>query len=184
MSDIQEFASPISQPTARSDLLNWRLRPARPIDAAGLRQSCLPHQALEQVDDLLKRAQKAARNRRGLSLVAELTDGTLIGFGQLTLWSRVAEISDVIVGERWRGQGVGSAIIRRLLDAAREMAVSRAEIGVALRNVRALQLYRRLGFQTGHTIELDLGDGPEPVLVMEMDLTAAPPPDAPEPHPA
>ena len=44
------------------------------------------------------------------------------------------------------------------------------EIGVALSNHRALDLYRRLGFHDHHTIQIDLGIGPEPVLYLEKSL--------------
>jgi ribosomal protein S18 acetylase RimI-like enzyme len=158
----------------QTEALTWRLRPALPGDAPALRDGCMPGRTLERVDGLLRRGQKAALHRRGLGLVVELSDGRLVGFGQLTLWPSTAEISDVIVAEAWRGQGIGSALIRRLLRAAHEMAMDRAEIGVALRNDRALRLYRRLGFEYGRTIDLDLGSGPEPVMYMEMDLADLP----------
>ncbi len=149
----------------------WHLRPALPEDTPALQRHCLADRTLEDVERLLRHSQKTALNRRGLGLVAELPDGTPIGFGQLTLWPNTAEISDLIVGKRWRGQGVGSAIIRKLIEAAREMAMDRVEIGVALRNYDTLRLYRRLGFDYGRTIDLDLGEGPEPVMYMEMALT-------------
>jgi len=153
---------------------DWRLRPALPGDAAALQRECLPHQPLEYVLSLLKRCQQAALNRRGLGLVAILPDGSVIGFGQLTAWPRAAEISDVIVGEVWRGQGIGSAIITRLLEAAREMAITRAEIGVSPDNARARALYYRLGFRDHRIIAPDLGGGPEPILYMTIALSTSP----------
>jgi ribosomal protein S18 acetylase RimI-like enzyme len=38
-------------------------------------------------------------------------------------------------------------------------------------NQRALALYRRLGFQDSYTLQLDLGEGVEPVLYLAIDLT-------------
>ncbi len=145
-------------------------RPARPEDAAQIQASCLTGQPVELVRELLQRCQKAALNRRGLGLVAVRPDGGVVGFGQLTLWPRGAEISDLAVSAPWRGQGVGTALIDRLIRVAREMHADAIEIGVALRNQDALRLYRRLGFQEGRILELDLGDGPEPVMYLGMSL--------------
>lgn len=94
----------------------------------------------------------------------------MIGFGQLTIWSRSAEISDLIVSEAWRNQGIGSAMIARLIESARSLAKNRVEIGVAARNQRALALYRRLGFREDRTLNLDVGDGLEPVMFLQLDL--------------
>ncbi len=151
----------------------WRLRPARITDALALSRGCLAGTDQASIDALLRRVQKVARERRGLGLVAELTDGHLAGFGQLTLWPRAAEISDLIVGEPWRGQGIGTDLVRGLVKAAQEMSAEVVEIGVALRDTRVLRLYRSLGFEYGRTLDLDLGSGPEPVMYLWMTLTDA-----------
>ena len=149
----------------------WRLRPALPADAPALHRNCLPESNLAFAERLLRHCQQSALNQRGLGLVATLPDAHLIGFGQLTLWPCAAEISDLIVSEAWRGRGIGSAIIAGLLRAAREMHAEQVEIGVGLRNYDALRLYRRLGFNYGRTLDLDLGDGPEPVMYLWMPLS-------------
>jgi ribosomal protein S18 acetylase RimI-like enzyme len=46
------------------------------------------------------------------------------------------------------------------------MHASTLEIGAALSNPRALGLYRRLGFVDGRILDLDLGNGPEPVMYL------------------
>ncbi len=145
-------------------------RPALPEDAAQIQAACLTGQPVELVRELLQRCQKAALNRRGLGLVAVLPDGGVIGFGQLTLWPRAAEISDLAVSVAWRSRGVGTTLIDRLIRVAREMHAESIEIGVALRNQDALRLYRRIGFQDGRILTLDLGEGLEPVMYMGMPL--------------
>ncbi len=165
--------SPVIPPTtspAPAPRPAWRLRPALPADSRLLHRYCMPEAEPAFVERLLRHCQQAALNRRGLGLVAALPDGRLVGFGQLTLWPRAAEISDLVVAEAWRGQGIGSALITRLIQAAREMAVDKVEIGVALHNYRALRLYRQLGFNYGRTLDLDLGSGPEPVMYLWMAL--------------
>jgi ribosomal protein S18 acetylase RimI-like enzyme len=148
----------------------WRLRPALPSDVTSLKESCMAETAIEDIVRLLTLGQKATLNGRGLSLVVELPDGHLIGFGRVSRWARGAEISDIVISSEWRGQGIGSALIRKLIRVAGELATERVEIGVALHNWRALDLYHRLGFRDLRTVEVDLGNGPEPVLYLEMDL--------------
>jgi L-phenylalanine/L-methionine N-acetyltransferase len=52
------------------------------------------------------------------------------------------------VAARWRGQGVGRALMERALACARESGVfTRIELIVLARNENAIHLYERLGFQ-------------------------------------
>jgi ribosomal protein S18 acetylase RimI-like enzyme len=50
-----------------------------------------------------------------------------------------------------RGQGLGSAVLRELLEAAAEVGATSAYLQVEVGNTRALALYERLGFLTHHT---------------------------------
>jgi len=145
------------------------IRPVQLSDAASLNLMCWADRLPESIIELLHRTQKLAINRRGLGVVA-VCDEIICGFGLLTLWPRSAEISDLIVNAQYRSRGIGSTVIRYLTEAARSLQVQTLEIGVALSNPRALALYRRLGFNDGRTIELDLGYGPEPVLYLYKDL--------------
>jgi amino-acid N-acetyltransferase len=57
--------------------------------------------------------------------IAEL-DGELIGCGALhVLWSDLGEIRTIAVHPKVRGQGVGHAIVDRLLDVARDLHLGR-----------------------------------------------------------
>jgi RimJ/RimL family protein N-acetyltransferase len=47
----------------------------------------------------------------------------------------------------WRGQGHGRALIAATLDAARRFGLTRIELTVYADNVRAIALYRSVGFQ-------------------------------------
>lgn len=146
------------------------IRPVRAEDAPNVHRTCWPEQPLDKVLTLLQRAEKLRKGRRGLGVVA-LRAEEVYGFGMLTLWPRAAEISDLVVNARFRGQGVGTAIIQFLTEAARDLNATVLEIGVALSNTRALALYRRLGFHDYRTIQVDLGQGPEPVLYLEKELS-------------
>lgn len=58
--------------------------------------------------------------------VAEDDDGALVGFGALhVMWEDLAEVRTLATQDQWRGRGVGSALLERLLETARELGVSR-----------------------------------------------------------
>jgi ribosomal protein S18 acetylase RimI-like enzyme len=146
------------------------VRPARLDDAAALQANLWPARPFDHVYYFLKRARGNATEGRGLGAVVEAPDGVPVGYAQVTLWPRCAEISDLIVAEAYRGQGRGTALIQYLARAAREMNADCVEIGVAFSNPRALALYRRLGFRDSRTLQLDLGDGTEDVLYLRIKL--------------
>jgi ribosomal protein S18 acetylase RimI-like enzyme len=125
--------------------VNYQLRIVSRQDVADLHETCWP------------------------DIVATLNDKP-VGYAQLTLWPRVSEISDLVVTESLRGHGIGTALICFLIDLARSWVMDNVEIGVAMSNHRAYTLYRRLGFQSGRIINLDLGLGSEPVMYLTMPL--------------
>jgi ribosomal-protein-alanine N-acetyltransferase len=142
------------------------LRPYVQTDAEAVRRACFPQSAPEQVRRMLARA---AMGKRSIGIVAIL-DAQVVGFGQLTLWRRVAEISDLSVTQAQRGRGIGTALLKHLiaLGAAQRLVI---EIGVAQRNARALALYQRLGFRHDRTLLLDLGQGVEPVFYLTLSVS-------------
>ena len=152
--------------------VKFHLRPVAANDSLSLQQTCWPERSVEAIEELLQRAEGLARRRRGLGIVA-LADNfanCAIGYAQLTMWPRTGEISDLIVAEDWRNQGLGSAMIGYLVEKARAWPMPQVEIGVAMNNPRALALYRRLGFKDDRLINLDLGGGPEAVTYLTMTL--------------
>ena len=148
---------------------NYQLRPVSPRDAADLQTACWPDWPMGTIRELLLRADGIAHRGRGIGVVADSQRG-ILGYGQLTIWPRTAEISDLIVTPAYRGQGIGTAIINHLVDQVRARRIAQVEIGVALGNARALALYQRLGFAQDRIINLDLGHGFEPVMYLTLGL--------------
>lgn len=147
----------------------WRLRPVEQADAPALQSNCWPEKTVEEVESRLSYLVAMREKGRIWGIVA-LGGQTVVGFGQLVQWGERYEISDLVVGERWRGQGAGMALIHRLLGIARERGVKEVEIGGAESNPRAVALYRRLGFREQRRVLLDLGRGPEPVIYFTISL--------------
>lgn len=154
----------------------FRIRQATPADAAALCADCWPDRPLERAEELLRLAAYYAQQGAGCGAVvlAEATPGVL-AYGQLLSLSRCGEISDLIVAPACRSQGIGTALIQYLVQAAQRYQMNCVEIGAALSNPRALALYQRLGFRPAYTLALDLGQGPESVRYLQLAL----PPPAP-----
>lgn len=49
-------------------------------------------------------------------------DGEVVGFAyiQIWAWNRVAWLGDILVDMRWRGKGVGTALLHRMIELARD----------------------------------------------------------------
>lgn len=59
-------------------------------------------------------------------LIAEAHDGALVGFGALhVMWEDLAEVRTLATLDSWRGRGVGSALLKGLVERAAELGVSR-----------------------------------------------------------
>lgn len=145
------------------------LRPVQVADADALRSYCWPNRSLLAIHNLIARARRNQKDERGLGLVLIDQHERALGYGQYTLWPTCAEISDVVIAEPLRGQGLGTTLIQALVQKASERGAISFEIGVAAANARAAHLYRRLGFEDSHSLMLDLERGVEQVLFLRLD---------------
>lgn len=154
--------------------VTYSIRQVSVKDADRLHQTCWPHWSVDSIAELLLRVEKLTQQGRGYGIIALNAEVGILGYGQLTVWPRTTEISDLIVAPAYRNQGIGTAIICALIEKVYAWGLSQVEIGAALSNPRALLLYRRLGFQEDRTIGLDLGDGYEPVMYLTRQLERPP----------
>jgi ribosomal protein S18 acetylase RimI-like enzyme len=141
------------------------LRPADPADALLLIRTCWSGRALSEAIDFLETLSGRMAEGKAWGLVAA-AEHKLVGFGQILRFGQRAEIADLIVAEGWRGQGIGTALIRELAAFAAVHGIRTIEIGAEESNLRALALYRRLGFHGERRVILDVGRGPEPVIYL------------------
>ncbi|MBI2555069.1 MAG: N-acetyltransferase [Candidatus Rokubacteria bacterium] len=94
----------------------------------------------------------AARGPRHPVIVAE-AGGEVVGWGSLNAFSPrkaydyVADFSTYI--ERgWRGKGVGSRLLTRLIELARELGYHKLVLSAFPWNAGGMALYQKLGFRT------------------------------------
>jgi len=146
------------------------MRPVRATDTDRLRINCWPNRTFLTVYNLVTRTIRNMADGRGLGLVMVGEDDVPLAYGQYTLWPTCAEISDLVVAEPLRGQGVGTALIQTLVKRARGRGAEAFEIGVAMDNPRAAVLYRRLGFEDSHTVMMDLERGKEKILFLRLEM--------------
>ena len=153
-----------------TSILNLTLLPFDLSQIPALHEACWPEVPFDHLLDLLSNIVRRCEHGRAWALTA-LQGDKLVGFGQLSRWTKGVEISDLVVSVYCRSQGVGTALISGLLDIARQQGFREVEIGVAEANARALALYQRLGFEIKQRIETDLGNGIETVLYLRLVLT-------------
>ena len=123
-----------------------RVRSAEPSDMGALAAALAPEVSAAQVRQRFEQAQDGHRE----ILVAEL-DGRPVGTvsmgghrfqrpGSLHLFA-------LDVGAAFRGQGVGTALVRAVEAAAAGRALREVNLEVAVENEDAVKLYERLGYR-------------------------------------
>lgn len=151
----------------------WHMQPVRDTHIDALRVELWARRTATRCRQLIKRINDAEERERGLGIIVREKDDEslpILAYGQVMLWTRCAEISDLVVMKAHRNRGIGTAmckyLTRHLLDSAKADCV---EIGAAKSNPRALSLYRRLGFKEAYTLNLKLDNKKvEPVVYLRL----------------
>jgi ribosomal protein S18 acetylase RimI-like enzyme len=90
-----------------------------------------------------------------------------VASGQLALHADRAEIGSLVVAVAHRRKGIGTALVRALVERAREQGVREIEISARLAAPWIRAWYERIGF--AYQREHDFPD--ERVAILAMDLT-------------
>ena len=102
-------------------------------------------------------------------VVAEDETG-IVGFCGMWLVIDAAQITNVAVVERMRGQKIGEALMQEAMRIAREANMDVMSLEVRVTNEVAQNLYRKLGFQDGGIRKGYYTDNGEDALVMWVNL--------------
>lgn len=84
--------------------------------------------------------------------------------------SKPIELVRLYALQEWIGRGVGQALIRACLDAARSGSYKTIWLGVWERNVRARTFYEKWGFRAIGEHVFQLGSDPQRDIVMERPI--------------
>jgi ribosomal protein S18 acetylase RimI-like enzyme len=143
-----------SSPTAVPSLTMRGLREenfaaaSRLVAEMGAHRSPLP----DRMDAVERAYREIVRRSADASLIAE-RDGAAIGICTVeirtTLRRKAPEawIPELIVTERFRGQGIGRSLLERALNVARQRGAERAVLESGTQRETAQALYRSLGFE-------------------------------------
>ena len=93
----------------------------------------------------------------------------IIGYAGITVSADSADIENILVAERYRRGGVGSALVERLIDHARSNGVRDIFLEVRVSNVPAMCMYLKYGFVGSYARTRYYSDG-EDCLVMKLTL--------------
>lgn len=166
--------------------MTFLVRRARPDEYEHIGQLTLagfghlePGSALPEEERLALLLDAAGRDHQGVLLVAEGTDGRLLGtasiFPQGVPYARQArdgeaELRLLAVLPEARKQGLGGALLGEGADIAAAWGADRLVLDTAQHNMRSQRLYLRLGFQ--HRPERDVQRQPPkaPLAVFTLDL--------------
>lgn len=108
------------------------------------------------------------RLARGAHFFVAESGGRVIGFVDLQM-GRSAFVRGLAVAKRWRGKGVGTALLERAIAHARKEGKRFIYIKVRTSNEKAIRVYQKKGFVI---IREKLGVTGEPLFVMRKGLEA------------
>ena len=91
----------------------------------------------------------------GRLFVAE-DGGEIVGYAGLIVHTRRAELEPIVVAHNHRGKGVGTALVRRVAEAAREAGVAGVFVRPAARNREALGFFHESGFDRISYVRLEM----------------------------
>lgn len=146
------------------------LRSLHLSDAEDLQRHCFPDQPLADVRDYLCWCLAQIDKGRMVRLVAE-ANGQVIGSGQLTIHRSAAEIGSLVVAPCWRRQGIGTALLKALIDSAQAHGVQALELRASVYQPWLQRWYAGLGFLPDGERTLS---GNERVVAMRRLLNSPP----------
>ena len=135
------------------------VRPASPADAAAI--GTIYNQGIEDRVATLetelrtpeeRRQWLQSRSARHPVIVAE-AGGEVVGWGSLNpfnprkAYDYVADFS-IYIERRWRGKGVGSRLLARLIELARDLRYHKLVLSAFPTNAVGMALYEKFGFRT------------------------------------
>jgi diamine N-acetyltransferase len=150
---------------------SFSLRPGRPDDALALaefgarafRDTFAAHNRPEDMDAYVSLAYGVRQQSDELAdprvsvIVADSAEGAMIGYAIVrqapdetppcVTGERPVELTRIYVDQGWHGRGVGEALMRSVIERARERGAETLWLGVWEHNPRARAFYARWGFR-------------------------------------
>ena len=80
-------------------------------------------------------------------IVAKSDDGEILGFAGILINVDVVEIMNIVVKKTHRNQGIGQKLLEKLIELAKQTNLNIIDLEVDSKNIPAINLYKKLGFQ-------------------------------------
>jgi GNAT superfamily N-acetyltransferase len=132
------------------------IRPAREPDGPGLARLATQLGYPTSGDEIRRRLQRVLASPNDIVLVASTADGSLAGWAhgfvcQLLESDPRVEIGGLVVDERFRRQGIGRKLIRRIERWAGERGVAQVSVRCRTTRLVAHKFYGSLGYHAAKT---------------------------------
>jgi [ribosomal protein S18]-alanine N-acetyltransferase len=98
-------------------------------------------------------------------------EGRIIGYAGMWVVIDEAHITNVAVLPEFRGKNLGEALMRKLMETAKQLGAVTMTLEVRVSNHVAQSLYRKLGFRNGGIRRHYYPDNLEDALVMWVNLS-------------
>ncbi|WP_071461368.1 ribosomal protein S18-alanine N-acetyltransferase [Bacillus massilinigeriensis] len=98
-------------------------------------------------------------------------DNKTVGYGGMWIIIDEAHVTNIALYPEFRGHGLGEALMRRMMDIAKERGVRTMTLEVRVSNEPAKSLYRKLGFSDGAIRKQYYTDNMEDAIVMWVNIS-------------
>jgi acetyltransferase len=178
--DVEQLPKPAIRPYPKQYVTEWKttdgtdvlVRPIRPEDEPLLvkfHETLSDRSVYFRYFHMIKLSQRIAHERltrmcfidydREMALVAECLDNKcgeerILGVGRLTKLHGTNEGEfAIVISDNWHNRGLGSLLLRRVVDFAREEKLSRVRADILSDNIEMQHVAEKQGFRIEHTTE-------------------------------
>ena len=116
----------------------------------------------------LKSYEEAVTSDHSFIMVAE-DDGQIAAFSVFYLTPPEAELPDIVVDEKYRGQGLGRQLLSKALEELEGRGIDTIFLEVRVSNTPARRLYEGLGFEEIGTRKYFYSDPVEDAICMKLE---------------
>ena len=102
-------------------------------------------------------------------IVAEI-DGHIVGYGGVWIIVDEGHITNIAVGQKYRGKGIGSKLLEGLIQICRDRNVTAMTLEVRESNKVAQNLYKKYGFKEYGTRKGYYQDNNEDAIIMWKEI--------------
>lgn len=116
----------------------------------------------------LKSYEEAISSDHSFIMVAE-DDGQIAAFSVFYLTPPEAELPDIVVDEKYRGQGLGRQLLSKALEELEGRGIDTIFLEVRVSNTPARTLYEHMGFEEIGTRKYFYSDPVEDAICMKLE---------------